>query len=640
MGILDFLQGDPGSQQGGLFGTMGPLAGSQKTALLFSGLRDALADYQGRPAGNMDALTQQFRADQMRRGYLNTLGTLSAPSQPNEVNVTPQVQALPGGGTSFDPNNPAYSQPAMSQAGPLAGNPLSDLLKTLPPEQGIPALMSMMGPHKLDTVVDAQGVPHLIDSLTGADRGTVGGQKPLTFDPSKINLIPNNMMGPQGQDGGQAASQPQPQMNASQRNLANNNPGNMRVPGKQEFQTFPTMQAGVSAVTNQLGLYGKRGLNTVAGIISTYAPPTDGNDTASYIKGVASDLGVDPSAPLNMQDPHVLTAMTQSILKHEQGGTPIPAQGAAQAQPSNSSLPSMPGYTTIAPRPNTRPMTADELKQYNALPGSTINTVTGEATRATAYNSPSALDSNSIDSQAAQYNLTGHLPTGMGRGGYAAQQIIARADALIPPEIRSQGPQAIGAWRASNAQNYKSGQTSLTNFDQGKLGNQVRSFSVGLSHLDTLSQAVTALGNGDNQTLNKVGNSIANWSGKAAPANFNAVRDIVADEIVKAIVGSGGGVGDREAAKATINAAQSPQQLNGVIAQYKTLMGGQLHGLAQQYQVSTGRNDFASRLSPEAQAVFGVGAGQRSAPVNPASLPQKQVTPKILRYDAQGNRLQ
>jgi hypothetical protein len=136
-------------------------------------------------------------------------------------------------------------------------------------------------------------------------------------------------------------------------------------------------------------------------------------------------------------------------------------------------------------------------------------------------------------------------------------------------------------------------------FASGKQGTQVASFNRSFAHLDTLSKLSEAMSNGDVPLMNKLGNAFASHTGKAAPVNFDAAKKVVADEIVKAIVGSGGGVADREEAARTINNAASPAQLSGVIETYKELIGGQLSSLQQQYEQSTGRKDFKRLLSPE-----------------------------------------
>lgn len=632
MGILDIMNSDPGAmspQDYGLFGALGPLNSQQKTMLLFSGLKDALNAWTGR--GNQDNLQNtasllgaQSRYARQNQAYQKTLDTLTAPSQIADVTVTPQMKS----GQTFDPTLPQYNQPFKTAPGPLNGSPMADLLRSMPADQGIPSLMSMMGPHKIDTVTDAQGVPHLIDSVTGADRGTIGGPKPFTFDPTKINYLPTNMLGNSGPKAPNIQSAITAQESGGNPNIGTSVDGAVGAAQilPQTFAQYALPGENINNPADNAKVQGR--------ILDDYSAKF-GNDPARI--AVAYFSGPNNVAPPGSTTPWLkdakdgngksVSSYVSDVLGRLGGGQ------------QDQSAPNIPGFTAIPAKPANRPMTQAELKQYNALPGSTINTATGEVQRATAYNSPAAMDAGTLDGLAAQYNLTGHLPAGMGRGGYAAQQVLARADALVPPDIRDQGPQAIAQWRAQNAQNYVSQGASIKNFDQGKLGNTVRSFSVGLSHIDTLKKTVSALGNGDNQSFNKLKNAIANWTGQPAPNNFDAVRNIVADEISKAIIGGATALGDRDAAKATINNAQSPQQLLGVLSQYEDLMGGQLKGLAQQYQVATGRKDFASRLSPEAQRVFGFGNGKPQTPINPSTLPRKGA-PQIIKYDAQGNRIQ
>lgn len=142
---------------------------------------------------------------------------------------------------------------------------------------------------------------------------------------------------------------------------------------------------------------------------------------------------------------------------------------------------------------------------------------------------------------------------------------------------------------------------SVGNFSTGKQGDLIRSFNVGISHLNTLGGLVGALGNGDVQAFNKLGNAYAQQTGNPAPTNFDAAKAIVGDEIIKAIVGGGGALADRENAQNQINRANSPQQLLGVIQTYKELMAGQLGGLKKQYSDTTHRGNFDARLSPEAK---------------------------------------
>ena len=87
--------------------------------------------------------------------------------------------------------------------------------------------------------------------------------------------------------------------------------------------------------------------------------------------------------------------------------------------------------------------------------------------------------------------------------------------------------------------------------------------------------------------------------------NFNSVKTIVGNEVAKAVSGAGGSaLGDREEIRAEINAANSPQQLAGVIKKYQDLMAGQLNGLRTQYEDS-GLKDFDKKITSRTRQVIG-----------------------------------
>jgi hypothetical protein len=164
---------------------------------------------------------------------------------------------------------------------------------------------------------------------------------------------------------------------------------------------------------------------------------------------------------------------------------------------------------------------------------------------------------------------------------------------------------------------------AVRDFDTGTLGNSLRSFNVGISHLTTLGQLAGALQNGNVQKVNQIANAVAEQTGNPAPTNFDAAKAIVGDEIIKAIVGGGGALADRENAQNQIDNAKSPEQLMGVIETYKKLMAGQLGGLQQQFTSSTGLPvaSFDAKLYPETleqlksdQAGAAPAAGQTPAP--------------------------
>ncbi|WP_312058780.1 lytic transglycosylase [Pantoea septica] len=108
----------------------------------------------------------------------------------------------------------------------------------------------------------------------------------------------------------------------------NNNPGNLNFAGQRgaalerpggRFARFESAFDGLRALSRQLMLYAGRGINSVEKIISTWAPASDGNNTAAYIKAVAGRLGVNPHAALNMSDPQTMSMLMSSIITHENG---------------------------------------------------------------------------------------------------------------------------------------------------------------------------------------------------------------------------------------------------------------------------------------------------------------------------------
>lgn len=171
-------------------------------------------------------------------------------------------------------------------------------------------------------------------------------------------------------------------------------------------------------------------------------------------------------------------------------------------------------------------------------------------------------------------------------------------------------------------QGFQAGQVGYSRFTSGKQGDNVRSFNVLVDHFGTLKEASDALANGDVKMFNYIAQKIAEQRGEEAPTNFAAVRNIVSDELVKAVVGSNGALGDRESAQKSLDAANSPKQLAGVINNYRKLAAGQLNGLEYEYKAATGRDDFDKLLMPSTKKYFrSLRTGEQSKEGSPASAP-------------------
>jgi hypothetical protein len=130
----------------------------------------------------------------------------------------------------------------------------------------------------------------------------------------------------------EASGQTQFGQRSQPRGLRNNNPGNIEsgkfaatVQGFQgsdgRFAQYATPEQGIQAADKLLTTYAARGLNTVEGIVNRWAPPTE-NNTGAYVAQVAKELGVDPSAPLDMNNPAVRQRLIAAKIRVENGRQP------------------------------------------------------------------------------------------------------------------------------------------------------------------------------------------------------------------------------------------------------------------------------------------------------------------------------
>ena len=136
-------------------------------------------------------------------------------------------------------------------------------------------------------------------------------------------------------------------------------------------------------------------------------------------------------------------------------------------------------------------------------------------------------------------------------------------------------------------------------FSVGLEGRKVRSINVAIDHLGTLEEASKALKNGNMQAFNQFANYLATATGRAAPTDFESIKQLVADEVVSAIVPGVGALADRTKAGEIFAAVKSPDQMSGAIDKVKKLMGGQMNGLYQQYKGGGGKKDFRDFLTAQ-----------------------------------------
>lgn len=189
--------------------------------------------------------------------------------------------------------------------------------------------------------------------------------------------------------------------------------------------------------------------------------------------------------------------------------------------------------------------------------------------------------------------------------------VVRSAPAMAMKKFNQENPNASAEDLMDFAANYRARGAAVQAFSTGKQGDIVRSFNTATEHLDTLKNLAMALQNGDVRAINEAKQAFAKATGSAAPANLEVASQIVGAEVIKAITGTGGGVGERERADQLVGSLKnSPDQAMGAIGTLHELMGGQLKGLERQYEDTTHKKDFDTRLSGAAlNALKGSGSG-------------------------------
>lgn len=225
------------------------------------------------------------------------------------------------------------------------------------------------------------------------------------------------------------------------------------------------------------------------------------------------------------------------------------------------------------------------------------------ADRLNAETATGKLDPSTIDFVAETYRQTGQMPP-LGMGKEAAkirQQILTRAAELTMGGGISAADAAGSV--VSNKQDVAGQSAAVKAFNTGVEGRSVRSFNTAIDHLDTMGKLADALQNNDIKAFNAVSQAFASQTGSAAPTNFDAAKAIVGGEVAKALTGTNMALKDREEIRDSLKRANSPAQLKGVVRTMQELMGGQLSSLRTQYESSTKRKDFDTKLSQRSKDV-------------------------------------
>lgn len=180
-----------------------------------------------------------------------------------------------------------------------------------------------------------------------------------------------------------------------------------------------------------------------------------------------------------------------------------------------------------------------------------------------------------------------------------------------PPGLRDKTrPQIMARVRQINPEynemDYGQRDLAMRNYTNpnGTGAKQLQAFTTVAGHLESLERLGEALNNKDTQLANKVLNYIAVQTGQPNVTNFNAAKQAVAGEVVKAITGTAGALADRKEAEQIFNEIQSPEQLQGAIDTVKELIYSRLDTTRKHYESATGRHDFETRLPDIVKQTF------------------------------------
>jgi hypothetical protein len=218
--------------------------------------------------------------------------------------------------------------------------------------------------HKPYTVGDAlSGKPAPVDVATGGPGGapvgaTLGGAvgagvlggsaavhlpaapAPAPAPAARASPVGNAIRTGLGISPAAAAEPMEPGDQSAPRNIRNFNPGNVSFigqegavpePGSGRFARFPNMVAGVAAMVNQIRIdYFKHNQRTLTDLIAGAINPATGqrehgwapafeNNTPGYIASLARQIGIDPDAPFDPNDPALLARLGTAITQVEAG---------------------------------------------------------------------------------------------------------------------------------------------------------------------------------------------------------------------------------------------------------------------------------------------------------------------------------
>ena len=120
--------------------------------------------------------------------------------------------------------------------------------------------------------------------------------------------------------------------------------------------------------------------------------------------------------------------------------------------------------------------------------------------------------------------------------------------------------------------NFRTAVKMATFMTSGKGGSTLTAYRTAGDHLDLLESAMTALENGDNQTLNSLSNRFKAEFGSPAPTNFETIKTMLSGELANVAKVTGATDPEIASYRQQLSAAQSPEQIQGIIDTNHALM--------------------------------------------------------------------
>lgn len=192
-----------------------------------------------------------------------------------------------------------------------------------------------------------------------------------------------------------------------------------------------------------------------------------------------------------------------------------------------------------------------------------------------------------------------------------------------------------------DAVNYGARAKTRADFTSGKSAQSLNALNTVAGHLEQLSDAADKLNNTSIPLVNTVANGVESALGDPRMKQFEATKKAVVDELTRAYRGSGGSEGDIKSWASTLDAANSPEQLHGVLGTLGELLGSKINALGEQYKQGMGTAGGGIQLvSPKAQTVFDklrTRAGLEPLPQQGAGAPSSNAPPPAAISHLQAN---